>query len=449
MIDFKKITTAQICLRNQLAGILKRVSEVEYSFQYDSSYLQKSKIQIATSLPLREEAYKSKKLHSFFDNLIAEGWLLHHTEKVFHIDKANRFALLMATGNAPIGAVTVHPLDASGKIIDFINLFRDDLDSKKMSLYTAATMTNFVRCPGCLRPSPLGITHKKCALEMWGTTRKIRVELDPRAPLNSFARVVYGGSISGAQKKGLFHFNESKGVLSPTPTGAQYILKPMGDYPELPQNEHVTMAIAKELGFEVPSFTILNIEKIGFIFAIKRFDRENDEPLMLEDMGQVINVPSADKYDASYEKVAKAIALYSSAPPIDLNLFFRRLIFSYFIANADMHLKNWSLLENAKALGTYKLSPCYDFLNTRLPIPSEKIDIGLTLNGKLSNLKRSYFIDFGTKIGLSAKAIDKVFSEIDNWWRVTEDFVTHCLLTEDSKSKYLKIVKARHKILRG
>lgn len=448
-IDFKKITTAKVCLRGEFVGKLHRVSEEEYTFQYDINYLKKSKIKIATNLPLKEEAYKSNKLHPFFDNMIAEGWLLHHTEKIFHIDKSNRFALLMATGKDPIGAVTVHPVDANENEIDLTHLFKADLDQQELRPYQNTVLPNFTRCPSCMRPAQPGTTHSKCAVEMWNTTRKISVELDPASPLNSFARVIYGGSISGAQKKGMFRLDKSKGLLTPTPSGAQYILKPTGDYPELPQNEHVTMAIAKELEFDVPSFSIFNIEKIGVIFATKRFDRENDTPLMMEDMGQVINVPSSDKYESSCERVAKAIAQHSSAPPIDLNKFYRRLIFCYFIANADMHLKNWSLLENAKAKGTYLLSPCYDFLNTRVPIPSERIDIGLTLNGKSNNLKRTYFRDFGEKINLSKKAIDRVFSEIDNWWKVTEDFVTHCLLAEESKEKYLEIVKSRYEILKG
>ncbi len=42
-----------------------------------------------------------------------------------------------------------------------------------------------------------------------------------------------------------------------------------------------------------------------------------------------------------------------------------------------MHLKNWGFLEQGDMNGVFRLSPCYDLLNTRLSIPDEDIDIGL------------------------------------------------------------------------
>ncbi|MCB0422703.1 MAG: HipA domain-containing protein [Bdellovibrionales bacterium] len=448
-VDFKLITKARVCLRGEFVGILEKESEEKTIFQYDEEYCARGKAQISTSLPVRREPYISRQLHPFFDNLITEGWLLQHTEKVFHIDKSNRFALLMATGKSPIGAVTIHPLDFLESEIDLTKFFKDDLELQQLVPFNDTPVPNFNRCPSCFKAVDSGSIHQRCAKKMWGTTKKLSVGLDPTAPQTSFARVIYGGSISGAQKKGMFRLNPSKGLLTPVPSGAQYILKPNGVYPELPENEHVTMAIAKKLGFDVPPFSILHIDQIGIIFAIKRFDQFENEALMVEDMGQVICVPSSDKYQSSNEKIAAAIAKYSSAPTIDLNKFYRRLIFSYFIGNADMHLKNWSLLENPKAKGSYMLSPCYDFLNTRLPIPQERIDIGLLLNGKSRNLKWTYFRNFGEKIKIPKKMVEEPFEKLESWLNTTEEYVSASMLSDSSKEKYLEIVKFRCKILKG
>jgi len=449
-IDFKEIKKAHVFLRNDCAGFLEKQAEDRFIFQYDPEYLNRSEsLAIARGLKKRREPYISKTLHPFFDNLIAEGWLLQYTERVFHIDKSNRFALLMATGQAPIGAVTVRPLDRDGKEIDVIAETLGDFEGEELGQYPTSQPDNFPYCTTCFKALPTDKKlHRKCVLEMWGTERPLKVELDTNNPLSSFARVIYGGSISGAQKKGMFRLDPKRGLLQATPAGAQYILKPNGDYPELPENEHVTMAIAKALDFTVPPFALLKIEGLGNVFAIKRFDRTSDEThLMMEDMGQIIQVPSTDKYESSYEKVVSAITAYSSAPQIDISDFYRRLIFCYFIANADMHLKNWTLVENERALGTFKLSPCYDLLNTRLPIPGEKIEIGLKMLGKDRNLQASYFVRFGREIGLSDSKIKSVFAEVPTWLNVATDFVNRSLLKQNSKKKYLDLLRERSKIL--
>jgi serine/threonine-protein kinase HipA len=210
------------------------------------------------------------------------------------------------------------------------------------------------------------------------------------------------------------------------------------------------MAIAKAAGFNVPPFTLLNIEKIGHVFAIKRFDRTADDvPLMMEDMGQVIGVPSADKYQASYEKVVAALNDYSSAPRVDVSDFFHRLIFCYLTANGDMHLKNWTLVENEKALGTFLLSPCYDLLNTRLPIPGEKSDIGLTMLGKDRNLQASYFKKFAEQMEIPNNIVEGAFKKLPKWYEISKDFAGKSLLKEASKKKYLELLSERFQVLRS
>jgi serine/threonine-protein kinase HipA len=450
-VDFKALKQANVYLRLDHAGVLEKKSEKEYSFTYLNSYLEKKdSLSIARSLKKQKDSFVSQKLHPFFDNLISEGWLLQTTEKVFHIDKANRFALLMATGQSPIGAVTVRSIGVDGAEIDVIKEFQNELESETLRAFPSLQPKNFPYCTTCFVDLKEGQQHRKCAIEMWETERALKIQMDEQNPISSFARVIYGGSVSGAQKKGMFRLDPKSGVLAATPSGAQYILKPDGDYPELPQNEHVTMAIARAVGFRVPPFALLEIEKLGYVFAIKRFDiSSNNIPLMMEDMGQLIEVPSLDKYESSFEKVVAAIAAHSSAPKIDTQDFYRRLIFCYFIANADMHLKNWTLVENQRALGSFMLSPCYDLLNTRVPLPREKIDIGLKMNGKDRNLQASYFRSFGKQIGISEKKIEEIFSELDNWLEVATEFVGKSLLTPKAKLAYLALVKDRHKILKA
>ena len=445
-VDFNKIVKAHVHLRGQFAGTLEKGPDKKFRFQYNKEYL-RGGLPLATSLPLGED-HKADSLPPFFDNLIPEGWLLQYAEKSFHIDKSNRFALLMATGRYPIGAVTMHPLLPSGEKIDMEKIWDLPHERESLELYPNKPLPNFTSCPSCFKPLSPHQVHTICTTEMWGTQKKLRVELHPTDPARPFYNTIHGGSISGAQKKGLFRLS-SKGHLIPTPKEAQYILKPKGSFNELPENEHVTMAIAKKTGFEVPPFSVLHMDNMGVVFAIKRFDRSNDKPLMVEDMAQVTQLHSDNKYDSSCERVAKCIKQLSSAPQIDLTKFYRRIIFCYFIANGDMHLKNWSLLENPKAEGQWKLSPCYDLLNTRLAIEKESHDIGLLLNGKSRKLRKGDFQKFGQSLSLTARATEKPFSELDHWWDVTKDLVNKCLLSQSSKKRYLEIVKQRYNVLKN
>ena len=208
------------------------------------------------------------------------------------------------------------------------------------------------------------------------------------------------------------------------------------------------MAIAKALKFPVPSFDLLEFESIGRIFAMRRFDRSLDNlPLMQEDMCQMIGVLSERKYDLSYEKIAKTIRKYSLAPQVDLYDFYRRLVFCYLVLNGDMHLKNWSLLENQKDLGSFVLAPCYDLLNTRLCLSREKSDIALQLNGKDRNLTKKDFIYFGEHIGLHRKNIDFIFNEVQSWLKVIKKYINLSLLSKGSKEAYLEGVHERYHLL--
>ena len=445
-MDFNNIVKAHVYFRGQLAGTLEKKNS-RFKFQYHKGYLQGYKpLPIATSLPLEKEEHESDELPPYFDNLIPEGWLSQYVEKGFHIDGSNRFALLMATGKYPIGAVTVHPLTESQEEVDLED-FNFSSEQEPLKLYSNQPLPDFNYCPSCFKLLSRPRAHATCTKAMWGTQKNLSVALHPKDSDRAFYKTIHGGSVSGVQKKGMFRL-DSKGRLIPTPKGAQYILKPPTAFSELPKNEHVTMAIAKKIGFEVPPFSVLHIENVGIIFAIKRFDRSGGQLLMMEDMAQITRTPSGGKYRLSCEQVTRCIQRLSSAPLIDLTKFYRRVIFCYFIANGDMHLKNWSLVENPKAEGQWKLSPCYDLLNTRLAMVNESIDIGLPLNGKSNKLQREDFQKLGQRLALAAEAIERPFSELDDWWDVTQDLIGKCLLSSTSKERYLEIVEQRYSVLK-
>ncbi len=99
--------TAYVYVRNIYAGILCETDE-GYIFQYDDSYLQGEQVSaVSLTLPLREEAYKSKTLFSFFDGLIPEGWLLKVVTENWKIDERDRFGVLLVACKDGIGNVSI------------------------------------------------------------------------------------------------------------------------------------------------------------------------------------------------------------------------------------------------------------------------------------------------------------------------------------------------------
>lgn len=444
-----KARKANIYLRNELAGSLEKIATDEYRFTYTPAWLSEKDFPIGLALPLKKEAYSEESLFPFFDNLIPEGWLLNSLISIYKIDKKNRFALLMATGQETIGAIKVIALNEDGKELRIPHGVGDDKNlTKREILFKAPNDT----CPYCLFPltekqlEKNQTCHERCARNMWGTTRKIKFVFDSEEPNDSFSDSIKGASVSGAQKKGLFKLEKNE--LIPSAFGSQYILKPPAErFQNLPENEHLTMAIAKAVGFDVPPFVIFHDEEIGYIFAIKRFD-VNDKKihLRLEDAGQILGHPSDDKYEASYEQLAEAISKFSDAPRPDLVEMWKRVIFCYLTANGDMHLKNWSFLELESLRGVFRLSPCYDFLNTRLVIKKEDRDIGLFLEGKNQNIESKTLMKFASDLGIE-KFTKKILEELDSWKSISAKLCQNSFLPEGSKERYMELIEERYTFL--
>ncbi len=102
---------ARIYYQEQLAGILTETDDGEYTFQYESAYVEEYPDQFITfTMPVREEIYTDNRLFPFFEGLIPEGWLLDIASKNWKINRNDRMGLLLACCKNCIGAVSVHPI---------------------------------------------------------------------------------------------------------------------------------------------------------------------------------------------------------------------------------------------------------------------------------------------------------------------------------------------------
>jgi len=190
-------------------------------------------------------------------------------------------------------------------------------------------------------------------------------------------------SLAGVQLKFSAIRDSSGGLTIPAKgMGGSWIVKlPSARFAGVPENEYSMMKLARLVGMDVPPISLIDVREVenlpagigklqGQAFVIKRFDRlEDGSSVHIEDFAQVFDVYPKKKYKkASAVNIAHVIGAESDEK--DNSEFIRRLVFNTLIGNADMHLKNWSLIYPDKR--SARLSPAYDFVSTIAYIEDEK-----------------------------------------------------------------------------
>ena len=102
---------AKIYYQDFFAGVLSETNDGDYTFRYDELYVKEHPHDFITfSMPVSSVLYREKRLFSFFEGLIPEGWLLDIASKSWKINRNDRMGLLMACCQNCIGAVSVKPI---------------------------------------------------------------------------------------------------------------------------------------------------------------------------------------------------------------------------------------------------------------------------------------------------------------------------------------------------
>ena len=260
-------------------------------------------------------------LRPFFSNLLPEGELRRYLAEQAGVKQVRELYLLWALGRDLPGAITVEPYDGEAWPKANSDETIEETQSRKQK---------------ALKFSLAGVQLKFSALKNEGKNSGLTIP------------------VSGA--------------------GGSWIAKlPAANFEAVPENEFSFMNIAKQIGINVPEIDLINLSDIqnlpkdmGLLrgnkaFIIKRFDRSEHGKIHIEDFAQVFDVYPRKKYEkASYRNIATVLGIETSQQ--DVSEFIRRLVFSTLIGNADMHLKNWSLIYYDKKNAA--LSPAYDLLST-------------------------------------------------------------------------------------
>lgn len=305
------------------------------------------------------------------------------------------------------------------------------------------------KCLYCYQPlETSGDFHEKCAKKFFGTS-EVPILTYSLNEMSELAKQVVERSVAvtGVQPKLSMSMikEETNGPENRLTVvgalGGNYIFKPPSEhFPEMPENEHVTMRIAEAFGIKVVESSLIRLQSGELSYITKRIDRTiKGEKIHMIDMFQIIE--AFDKYKSSMEKVVKALQHHSENTLLDLLSFFELSLFSFITGNNDMHLKNFSMI---KTRSGWALAPVYDLLNVRIANPDDKEELALTLGGKKKKLTRAYFERFGEGMGLTPKQIQGVFKRFEKNKEKAIHWIDQSFLSEGMKEAYLEILNERY-----
>ncbi len=287
--------------------------------------------------------------------------------------------------------------------------------------------------------------HPNCARKFFGTKDAPILEYK-HDDLNQLAEQVIRAqtSLTGVQPKLSLNLNKHDGCNRLTIVGlwGDYIFKPQTEaYPQLPENEDLTMHLAEAAKIKVVPHSLIRLSdgKLGYI--TKRIDRtKNGEKIDMEDMCQLTLHPTEYKYKSSYEQIARTITKYSSTPKLDLTNYMQLLLYCFVTGNNDMHLKNFSLYCPEK---DYLLAPAYDLLNTTIVNPKDKEELALPLSGRKTKLRVADFLNTARTIGLEESVVLHLIKGLQKALPKWQVLIQSSFLDENMKKAYQELIMSR------
>lgn len=358
---------------------------------------------------------RNHKLHPVLSNLLPEGSLRELIAQGLKVHVDNEFHLFSYLGEDLPGAIEARPMEPE-QVPDFL------LDR---------------------------------VLSTDGKARAIK--FDKATQANKF-------SLAGVQMKFSMKAKDDRYQLSKGDVLGDWIIKtPSTQHKFVPLNEYTSMSLAGLVGVDIPDINLVELDNLDnlpqinlpdekFAFAIKRFDRADDQRIHMEDFAQILVKYPHEKYtSANYENIGQVVYGFSGEGLADAQQFARRLLVNILLANGDAHLKNWSFLYPDKI--TPRLSPAYDILTTSVYIENEtQFALNLAKTKQWYAVSMAHFQSWADKSGIPWRAIKPHLDDTlrrartlwpealkalpmheahkaglrAHWSRLHEDFKIHC-----------------------
>jgi len=255
-------------------------------------------------------------------------------------------------------------------------------------------------------------------------------------------------SIQGVQPKLSAKLSIKNQELEIVDSKGTFIIKPQSDiFREVPENEDLTMKMAKLFGIEVPLTGLIYSKDGSLSYFIKRFDRYGkNKKYHLEDFSQLTNNTRETKYNWSMEKIIPVIDKYCTFPLLEKRKLFRRLMFCFLTGNEDMHLKNFSLITRINKI---ELSPAYDLLNSTISMNQVTEEIALPIAGKKRKITKELLLEYYAKdkLKLTEKTISSEILNLIEKKKGIKNLIDISFLSIGMREKYFELLSERYKRL--
>ena len=304
-------------------------------------------------------------------------------------------------------------------------------------------------CRICLEALQAGMSdyHPSCSRKLFGSSHSPKLPYSAK-DLDALAEQVIRQHIAvpGVQPKLSLHLDRSgrsdSGRLTLVGLEGGYILKPsVESFPEMPELEHLTMRMARSLRIETAECGLIDLEDGKRALIVLRMDRVKGEKLAMEDMCQLGDKLSEEKYRGSMESVGRIILRHCTNPGFDVLRFYEVMLFCFLTGNADMHFKNFSLIRTPE--GEIRFSPSYDMLPTYLLLPSDTEESALTINGKKRRLGLKNFLACGEALHLTERQMANSLRRFEKGLPGLLSLIERGLCVHEAKARYRELVLDR------
>ena len=231
-------------------------------------------------------------------------------------------------------------------------------------------------------------------------------------------------AISGVQPKTVALLREKETLHI-----KEYIIKTWGEeYPHLAENEYFCLKALEYAGIKTANVQLSENKKF---LVVENFIFDSDKILGFEEVLSLMDKNRTNKYDGSYEQIAKVIYQFSTYKKESLHAFYQVVVMNYLLKNGDAHLKNFGLLFE-RDFSEVWFSPAYDVVNTTAYLYKDKP--ALMMNGKKVWFSQEELCKFGVQSCLLSKkealsiyevcieALKKTLEDIEVYMQTNPDF---------------------------
>ena len=212
----------------------------------------------------------------------------------------------------------------------------------------------------------------------------------------------------------------------------------------MPEIEDLNMHLDKLFKIPVCEHTLLQTSNGSVVDIARRFDRVEGRKIHIEELCQLSEFLTENKYKGSYENAGKLVAHYCYKG-LDLLSYFELVFFSYLCRNNCIHLKNFSQMHQPEGI---VLRPAYDLLNVNLLNPKEEQELALTLNGKKARIKLTDFKALAENLRINEKVYYNSFKLFSSKNEEVMDLIGRSFLDRKMKKGYKEIWMKKQGIFR-